>query len=216
MRMNGIVMIIDKIGPRGRCWYSAAHVSELQYMLGYLRTVYDYIKDVPAYRPVKQVIALRDLDFDQVSKVFPRLETFRNKYGLHKRILCLEYSSRQDYLHLPHDHDDIESSIFFPVHYSDHAGTAFFEPTSDQIIEVPQLKLGRELGDTLTKPRYSCLIDTIPVEVAGGNRPMIFKTDILHSAYEIEIGHPDNYARITIAWESPKSFQMMIDSLSHE
>ena len=202
-------MMIDKNSQSGKCWHSAEHIPELQAMLGYLRVVYDHIKDIAAYRPVKQVIALRYDDFDEINKIFPLLEPLRIKYNLHKRILFLEYRSRQHYLNLPHDHDDIESSIFFPIRYSDHAGTAFFDPTPEEIIEVPQLKLGQKLGDQLTKPRYSCSIDTVPLEIAGGDRPMLFKTDVLHSAYETEIGHPDNYARVTLAWESQMSFTQM-------
>ena len=207
-------MIINKSDQSGECWYSVAHIPEIQAMLGYLRIVYNHIKDVKSYRPIKEVIALRNEDFDAVSNIFPQLETFRTKYGLYKRILCLEYTKRQNYLNLPHDHDDIESSMFFPIRYSDHAGTAFFKPRPEELIEVPQLKLGQELGDQLTKPRYSCSIDTVPAEIAGGDRPMVFKTDILHSAYETEIGHPDNYSRVTLAWESPMPYLQMVASLS--
>jgi hypothetical protein len=206
-------MIMDLTAKSGQFWYSAEHISEMQEMLAYLRSVYEYIKDIQDYRPVKHVIALRNDNFDQICKIFPQLEPFRIKYGLHKRILCLEYTNRKNYLDLPHDHDDIESSIFFPLCYSDHAGTAFFQPKPEELIEVPQLKLGKELGDTLKKPRYSCSIDHSPAEIAVGNRPMVFRTDTLHCAYETEIGHPDNYTRVTLAWESLMTFEQMIAAL---
>jgi hypothetical protein len=207
-------MFMDKHGKSGKYWYSAEHVSEIQEMIGYLRGVHDYIKEIPKYRPVKEALFLRDATFDEVSQMFPRLEIFRNKYGMDKRMTYLEYKGRHTYLNLPHDHESIETTIFFPIRYSDHAGTAFFEPTPEQTIEIKPLKLGLALGDPPSKPRYSCPIDTVPVEVAGGNRPMVFKTDVLHNAYEIDIGHPDNYQRVSVAWDSKLPFQTMVASLS--
>ena len=183
-------------------------------MIGYLREVHDYIKAMPKYRPVKEALFLRDNTFDEISQIFPRLETFREKYGMDKRMTYLEYKGRHTYLNLPHDHESIETTIFFPIHYSDYAGTAFFEPTLEQTIEIKPLKLGVALGDPPGKPRYSCPIDTVPIEIAGGNRPMVFKTDVLHNAYETVIGHPDNYSRVSVAWDSKRKFSDMVASLS--
>ena len=204
---------MDMTGQGGKYWYSAAHVPQIAHMTDYLRDVYDYIKTIPKYRPVKEALFLRDQTFDEISGLFPLMEKFRLRFGLDKRMTFLEYKGRHTYLNLPHDHESVDSNLFFPIHYSDHAGTAFFEPTPDQVIEIKPLKLGVALGDPVDKKRYSCPVDTVPAEIIGGNRPIVFRVSALHNAWEVDVGHPDNYQRVSVSWDSTLSFDDMIASL---
>jgi hypothetical protein len=206
-------MIMDKTGKSGKYFYSTEHVPDIVLMSDYLRNVYDYIKLIPKYRPVKEALFLRDGTFDEVSALFPEMEEFRAKYHLDKRMTFLEYKGRHTYLNLPHDHESVDSNLFFPIYYSEYAGTAFFEPTPDQIIEIKPLKLGVALGDPVDKKRYSCPLDTPPAEIIGGNRPIVFRVSALHNAWEDEIGHPDNYRRVSVSWDSLLRFDDMIASL---
>lgn len=205
---------MDKTSIHGKYWYSAERVPDIVEMVSYMRDVYDYLKDIPKYRAVKEAGFIRNDTFDEVAELFPKLEEFRIKYGMHKRVTYLEYKGRHTYLLPPHDHEAVGHSMFFPIYYSDYAGTAFYEPTAEELVESKPLKVGLAIGDSPTNKRYSCSLDVTPIEVVGGNRPMLFNTLQLHTAYEWEIGHPANYTRVSITWDSPVPFTEMISNIS--
>jgi hypothetical protein len=143
--------------------------------------------------------------------MFPSLEEFRIKYNLEKRISYLEYKDGKLYRHLPHDHESISASIFLPIYYSDYAGTAFYEPVENELISVKPSVLGEAIGDPIDTPRYTCSLSVTPVEIVGGYRPLIYKTSQLHTGIEFVKGHPENYTRVSCAWDSKHPFEKMIE-----
>lgn len=203
---------MDKTGISGKYWYDASSSAEFVEMMHYQRQVYDYIKTDSRFK-AGSACFLVEKTFDEINEIFPLLETFRVKYKLEKRLTYLEFNNGKLYKHLPHDHESISSSIFFPLYYSDFVGTAFYEPTPDQLIRIEPSVLGIAIGDPVDKPRYTCSLDVPPVEIVGGFRPLIYRTSQLHTPVEIESGHPENYSRVTCAWDSKYDFEKTIELL---
>lgn len=203
---------MDRTGTHGKYWYDASISKDFLQMLDYQREVFDYISNFKKYKAGSAFFLVKDT-YEEISIKFPLLEEFRSKYNLEKRLTYLVFNSGKLYEHLPHDHESISSSIFFPLYYSDYVGTAFYEPSQDQLIEVRPSVLGEAIGDPVDKPRYTCSLEVTPVEVVGGNRPLIYKTSQLHTPIEIEKGHPENYTRVTCAWDSKYPFEKMIELL---
>lgn len=200
---------MDKTGRSGKYWHDASSSPEFVAMIDYQRQVYDYIKNKDKFR-AGNACFLIEKTFDEVNEVFPMLESFRTNFHLEKRVSYLEYKDGKLYKHLPHDHESISSTIFFPIYYSDYVGTAFYEPTEEELIPVKPSVLGEAIGDPLDKPRYTCSLDVTPVELVGGYRPLIYRTSQLHTAVEVEPGHPENYTRVSCAWDSKYDFDKMV------
>lgn len=200
---------MDKTSIRGKYWHDASSSRDCVLMIEYQRQVYDYIKDLPEYRAGNACFLIGS-GFDEISTKFPILEEFRKKYNLEKRISYLEYKDGKLYRLMPHDHESISSTVFFPLYYSEYVGTAFYEPTEQELITVKPSVLGEAIGDPLNKPRYTCSLTVVPSEIVGGYRPLIYRTSQLHTAVEIESGHPENYSRVSCAWDSKYSFDDMV------
>lgn len=192
----------------GKYWASLEGCKDVLDMTEYLKNVYNFIKEISKYR-TRDACFLVGSTFDEVALQFPLLEIFRLKYNLEKRMTFVEYKNRRVYTNLPHDHESISSNLLFILNYSPFAGTAFYLPTKDELIEIPPLKLGLAVGDPPSKLRYSCSLDVCPIELVGGNRPFVLRSDILHHAYEYEIGAPENYSRVVASWDSKTSFDQL-------
>jgi hypothetical protein len=200
---------MDKTSKCGKYWYDASSSQDFVSMIDYQRQIYNHIKDLPEYR-AGNACFLTGSKFTEISNKFPMLEEFRKKYNLEKRISYLEYKDGKLYKLLPHDHESVSSTVFFPIYYSDYVGTAFYEPTEQELITTKPSLLGMAIGDPLDKVRYTCSLTVTPTEVVGGFRPLIYRTSQLHTAVEIEPGHPENYSRVSCAWDSNYSFDDMV------
>lgn len=208
---------MDTTGKQGKYWFDLSFCNDIISMIEYQRNVYNYIKNKDKYRAASNACFLINNLFDEVAEIFPLLETFRIKYNLDKRLSYLEYVEGRLYRHLPHDHESIGTSIFFPLVYSPYVGTAFFDPKEKDKIPFTPSKLGKAIGDPIDKVRYTCSYDTTPpVEIVGGNRPLLYDTSQLHGAVELETGHIENYNRTICAWDCKLSFNDMITEILNE